>query len=46
MTKQKKAIPYILVVKQFAIARNLRFFTWAEMVVAIQLYEAEAVRLN
>ena len=40
------AVPFIRVVAQFAKAKGLRFFTWAEQVNAIQLYELNAAKLN
>lgn len=40
------AVPYLRIVGMFARARGLRFFTWAEQLNAIQLYESNAARLN
>lgn len=40
------ALPFMRVVAQFAKARGLRFFTWAEQMNAIQLYESNAAKLN
>jgi hypothetical protein len=36
------AIPYIQLVKNYAIARGLNFFTWKEMEIAFRLYNAHA----
>lgn len=36
------AIPYMLLVKQFALAKGIRFFTWEEMVHAAKLYDEKA----
>lgn len=40
------AMPYMVPVAQFARAKGLRFFTWAEQLNAIALYEANAKKLN
>lgn len=40
------ALPYMVQVAQFARARGLRFFTWAEQLNAITLYESIAKKLN
>jgi hypothetical protein len=40
------ALPYMKAVAQFARSKGLRFFTWAEQMNAIQLYESNAARLN
>lgn len=40
------AIPYMLLVKQFAMARRLPFFTWEEMKLAAMLYDEKAKMNN
>lgn len=40
------AIPYMTLVKQFALAKGLRFFTWPEMQHAAILYDIQAKLLN
>ncbi|MFL5809219.1 MAG: hypothetical protein ACJ749_06830 [Flavisolibacter sp.] len=40
-----KAIPFMALVKQYALARGLDFFTWADMVIAKNLY-IEHARIN
>lgn len=40
------AIPFILIVKQYAHARGLNFRTWSDMKIAIDLYTAHAIINN
>jgi hypothetical protein len=40
------AVPYINLVRQYAKANGIKCFTWAELKIAIQLYEARAERDN
>jgi hypothetical protein len=45
-TRKIPALPYMILVAQFARAKGLRFFTWAEQMNAITLYESNAARYN
>ena len=36
------AIPYVVLVKQYATARGLAFWTWKQMQIAIRLYNSHA----
>lgn len=40
------AIPYMSLVRSFAKAKGLPFFTWNEQCIAIQLYNERAEKLN
>lgn len=40
------ALPFMRLVKMFADAKGLRFFTWKEQINAIVLYELNASKLN
>lgn len=44
--KQLPAVPYLTIVKQFAIAKGLKFFTWNDMVKASIMYLETAQFLN
>ena len=40
------AVPYLTIVKQFALAKGMKFFTWADVVIASKVYLETAKHLN
>lgn len=46
MNRSLPAIPYMRIVRMYAEAKGIRFITWSEQKVAIQLYNEAAEKLN
>lgn len=40
------AIPYMTIIRQYALARGLKMWTWRNVLTVIELYEMDAAILN
>lgn len=46
MTQKIPAMSYMAIVKNYALSRRLKFFTWTQQQIAMRLYEEHAIINN